>query len=350
VTVDGRRWGAFRVTIFRYSEPDEIHEFASVGRNAKKKRNQWLHMFSSAVSGVTRSLFPPHVIMANPLPHTDATSTRILAGYLLLCEASDCVALLYCELRSYSHGEASIAVYTDELCEVEVAGIQITEESILGNCSGISCNIFGISKLRFCARTRGEAELWIRAIMNIKTKLLCDAPDPTADELAIFRESVLQRVTELPDIPRKWEGDFPAEAMLPLRSQQPITASLLGDDWPVDSESDLLTTASSQCNERLRETFASGEPQKPHKNRATIDCQVVALIGVAAASLVEVANEFSEGDIRPCTRLSRTRCWFGSTDEKVPGVLYASRGNAKQIPVNLDQLSCTLGFDNFLQS
>jgi len=98
------------------------------------------------------------VISVTPLPHVDATYTRIMAGYLLLCEASDCVSLLYCELRSYSHGEASFAVYRDELCEVEVAALQITESTVVRSCSGVHCNIFGLGKLRFCARTNEETE------------------------------------------------------------------------------------------------------------------------------------------------------------------------------------------------
>lgn len=227
-----------------------------------------------------------------------------------MCEASDCVSLLYCELRSYSHGEASFAVYRDELCEVEVAALQITEDSVVRSCDydGVHCNIFGLGRLRFCARTKEETDLWIRALMNVKTKLLCDAPDPSADELAVFRDAVLQRVGELPGIPRKAAYQFPTEAMLPLRPRQPEPACLLGDIWSPDPVDD----ARSPWSDESQENLISGEilSSKPQMKRFT-NCQVLALVGAAAASLVGVADEFNEGDARPCAKLSQTRCWFG---------------------------------------
>jgi len=184
----------FRVRLLMPSDSEKLHEFVSVGQDAEEERKQWIRTISEAVSAVTSSLFPPHVISTTPCPHVDATNTRILAGYLLLCEASDCVSLLYCELCSHSHGEASLAVYTDELCEVHVAALQISEHAAVRSRRGVHCNIFGIGKLRFCARTNDETELWVRALINLKTKIVCDAPDPSADELAVIRNAVLQRL------------------------------------------------------------------------------------------------------------------------------------------------------------
>jgi len=264
-----------------------------------------------AVSAVTRSLFPPHVISVTPLPHVDATCTRIMAGYLLLCEASECVSLLYCELRSYSHGEASLAAYRDEFCEVEVAALQITENSVMRTCNGVHCNIFGLGRLRFCARTNEETELWIRALMNVKTKLMCDAPDPSADDLAVFREAVLQRVGELPDVPKK-ACDLQTEAMLPLRPRQPVPARLMGDIWspPLQSTRSLSNESDPRCQEWLEGIALKEQSPEPKVNSSMIDCQVLSLERAAISSLPGVADEFREGDVRPCAKLSPTPCLF----------------------------------------
>jgi len=300
-----QRWSAFRVTIFRDSETEEVHEFASVGRNAEKKRKQWLQMFSDTVSAMTMTLFLPHVIMVNPLPHVEATSARILAGYLLFCEALNCVSLVYCELRSYSHGEATLAVYRDEMCETEVAVLQITGKSIVSFSCCTYCNMFGLGGLRFCARTTGETEMWSRAIMNIKTKLLFDAPDPSAGELAIFREAVLQRAGQLANIPRKRDDYLQVEAMLPLKPPQPASY-LPGEVWPVGDRSNTITTTTDKRKECSRETLAAN------------DSNLITLVGSPSVSRAGVANEFSQGDSRPCVRTSHAPCWFGSIDASGP--------------------------------
>lgn len=303
------------MTIFRHSETEEMNEFATVGPNAVEERDQWLQVMSKALSACTMSLYPPHIIAVKPVPHVDATFTRIMAGYLLLCETSDCVSLLYCELRSYSHGEACLAAYRDEMCEVEVAALQVTESSILRACNGVYCNIFGLGKLRFCARTSEETELWIRALMNVKTKLMCDAPDPSEDELAIFREAVLQRVDEISSISKK-AAHPQVEAMLPLRPRQPVPTSVPGDVLspdPVDENVqslEMLSTAGPECTE-CAEREVVEDTAETSASFASVDCQVIALVGAATVSSAGVADEFSESDIRPCTKPSHAPCWFG---------------------------------------
>jgi len=207
----------------------ELHEFASVGKDAEEQREQWMRIISQAVSALTRSLFPPHVISANPLPHVDATQLRIFAGYLLLCEASDCVSLPYCELRSYFHGEASLAVYSDELCQFVVGVLPIKEDAFVRSYLG---NIFRFGNLRFCARTSEETELWMRVLMNVKTKLRYGAPDPSADDLAVFREAISQRVGELPGVPKKAAHHLHVDAMLPLKPRKPIQTAFVLDNSP----------------------------------------------------------------------------------------------------------------------
>jgi len=60
--------------------------------------------------------------------------------------------------------------------------------------TGAHCNVFGIDHHRFCARTVEEKDLWLRAVSNIKVKLMFEAPDPSAEELEVFRGAVWERV------------------------------------------------------------------------------------------------------------------------------------------------------------
>lgn len=308
---NSKRWSAFRMTILKHSETEETHEFATFGQDAMDQRELWLQVMSKAVSACTLSLFPPHIITVKPIPHVDATFTRIMAGYLLLCETSDCVSLLYCELRSYSHGEACLAAYKDETCEIEVAALQVTQSSILRACNGLHCNIFGLDKLRFCARTSEETELWIRALMNVKTKLMCDAPDPSEHELAIFREAVLQRVEEISSLSKK-PAHPQAEAMLPLRPRQPVPASLLGDVLSPEPVPQSVTLSVSVPNqpEPMQGEVVEDAAETLQVSFASVDCQVIALSGVATVSSVGVADEFTENDTRPCAKPSHSPSWF----------------------------------------
>jgi len=99
---------------------------------------------------------------------------------------------------------------------------------------GVQCNIFELGSFRFSARTNEEKRMWIRALMNVKTKLVCEAPDPSPHELTFFREAVLERLVELQDIQKKAAYHSQLEAMLPLRPRQPVPSCLLGDIWSPD--------------------------------------------------------------------------------------------------------------------
>lgn len=153
------------------------------------------------------------------------------------------------------------------------------------------------------------------APLYIKTKLQCDAPDPSARELAIFREAVLQRVGELENMPTNEEGNLPVEAMLPLRPRQPVPTCLPGDVGPVEASADELTTANDKHEECTREKLP-GQP----------GMFAFGWTAAAAASVLGVANEFSEGDSRPCAKVSpRTPCWLGSIDNNGTDVSYSVR-------------------------
>lgn len=192
-------WAVFKLTVFRKDAPDRCYYFASQGSNANKERDQWVGNIASTIWNVTTSLFPPHAITVQPIPDVATTRTRIMAGYLLQSGAGDSVSLFYCELHAYSGREARLAVYKDEWCQHEVSSVHMSDSSTVSTRKGAYCTVFGVDSHRFCARTPGEKDLWLRAVSNIKVKLMFDAPDPTDEELQIFRDSVGARVDELED-------------------------------------------------------------------------------------------------------------------------------------------------------
>jgi len=233
-------WAVFKLTVFRKEGQDRCYYFATTGNDAYKERDRWVVEMVAAIGNVTMSLFPRHAITVQPLPGVASTSTRIMAGYLLQSGNSDNVSLFYCELHAYSHGEARLAVYHDEWCEQEVRSVQLADSSTVSTRKGAYCTVFGVDNHRFCARTREEKELWVRAVSNIKVKLMFDAPDPTDEELQIFRAAVNERIGEL-------QGK-PESSTDPLLAQVPRLppSSPRGDAWdpePIDEDtSDPPTT------------------------------------------------------------------------------------------------------------
>merc|ERR1712151_509782 len=92
---------------------------------------------------------------------------------------------------------ARLTIYKDEWCQQEVNCVHLAESSTVSTRKGAYCTVFGVDNYRFCARTREEKELWLRAVSNIKVKLMFEAPDPTADALAVFRDAVRERLEAL---------------------------------------------------------------------------------------------------------------------------------------------------------
>jgi len=233
-------WAVFKLTVFRQEGDDRYYYFATTGKDAFRERDRWVEEISNAIRQVTLSLFPPHAITVRPLPGVSSTTTRIMAGYLLRSQATDVVSLFYCELHAYSAGGARLSIYKDEWCEREVAILTLTDQTVVSTRKGSYCTVFGVDQHRFCARTRDEKELWLRAVSNIKVKLMFDAPDPTSEELAVFRAAVLERIVKLEatggGAPCDWEGHSPRnieswDPLLPQVPRPPMPQSPRGDIW-----------------------------------------------------------------------------------------------------------------------
>mmetsp|Transcript_53934 Transcript_53934/g.108306 ORF Transcript_53934/g.108306 Transcript_53934/m.108306 type:complete len:549 (+) Transcript_53934:67-1713(+) len=219
-------WAVFKLTVFRRGGQDRCYYFATTGSDAYKERDRWVQEMVGAIGMVTMSLFPGRAITVQPLPDVAATSSRIMAGYLLQNGMADNVSLLYCELQAYAHGKARLAVYSDEWCVQEVSSVFLADSSTISTRKGDYCTVFGIDNHRFCARTREEKDLWVRAVSNVKVKLMFDAPDPTREELQVFRAAVHERIGEIKTV-------TPENSAAPLLSRVPRLPPLSprGDAW-----------------------------------------------------------------------------------------------------------------------
>jgi hypothetical protein len=234
------QWAVFKVTIFRGDDQDAYFYFATSGSTAYEDRDSWVHEISQSISKVTMSLFPPHCITVQPVPWVPETNTRIMAGYLLRSGQNDQVSIIYCELHAFSAGGARMTAYKDEWCEYESFSVNLSDGSVVSTRKGVYCTVFGVDDHRFCARTSEEKELWLRAVSNIKVKLMFEAPDPTEDDIQNFREAVREKLESLeraPDV----ETNQPLLAMVDRTPDvKHVAGDLSGVPEPFDDADDFL--------------------------------------------------------------------------------------------------------------
>mmetsp|Transcript_29988 Transcript_29988/g.54638 ORF Transcript_29988/g.54638 Transcript_29988/m.54638 type:complete len:491 (+) Transcript_29988:160-1632(+) len=176
----------FRVSIFAHAWS---HVFAVQGTDADAERARWVADIARVLRMLTQSLFPPFSLAVDPLPGMLWTCTRLLAGYLLLCDETG-VLLLYCELHSHKDHIALFNAYVDESCAVQVISINIKVITGVSEVVGIDCSCFSIDGRHFSARTCAEKMLWLRAISNLKVKLQHHAATPSPNDLTHYRSAI----------------------------------------------------------------------------------------------------------------------------------------------------------------
>lgn len=223
----------FKLTTFRrQGDMDYAFYFATVGEGADEERSAWIEAIVYAIKAVTESLFPlDHTITANPVPGVHSTSTRIMAGYLLHLAEDDVVCVMYCELHTYLCGESRLSAYQNDWCDWEIMNVPLTDKSIIVQRKGFRCSAFCIDANTFAARSDIERELWLRALGNVKVKLMFDAPDPTSEDLAVMRRSVHESVLCMVET---LSGDEEHRVcskgpLLPGIPRGPLPASPIGD-------------------------------------------------------------------------------------------------------------------------
>mmetsp|Transcript_14284 Transcript_14284/g.33752 ORF Transcript_14284/g.33752 Transcript_14284/m.33752 type:complete len:486 (+) Transcript_14284:142-1599(+) len=176
----------FRVSIFAHAWS---HVFAVQGPDADADRARWVADIARILRLLTQSLFPPFTLAVDPLPGLCWTSTRLLAGFLLLCDETG-VLLLYCELHSHKDHVALFNAYVDDSCTVQVISINIKVITGVSEVVGIDCSCFSIDGRHFSARTCAEKMLWLRAISNLKVKLQHHAATPSPSDLTHYRSAI----------------------------------------------------------------------------------------------------------------------------------------------------------------
>jgi len=160
---------------------------------------QWMYEMVRTLRLYTKALFPPFATAVEPVEGLPWTARRILAGYLLLCQLHGTVSVPYCELRAQKSGgdHAQLALYESERCSRLIARIDIDADTPLAMQKGADCSCFTAGDLLLCARSAQEAKLWLRALENVQVKLQHSTPTPTAEDLVLYREAVLDRMRHL---------------------------------------------------------------------------------------------------------------------------------------------------------
>eukprot|EP00927_Polykrikos_kofoidii_P049263 TRINITY_DN43348_c0_g1_i1.p1 TRINITY_DN43348_c0_g1~~TRINITY_DN43348_c0_g1_i1.p1 ORF type:complete len:481 (+),score=93.88 TRINITY_DN43348_c0_g1_i1:68-1510(+) len=222
----------FKVSVFHFGC---THIFGTQGDEADMERARWLADISRVIRVLTQSLYPRFTLRTQPLVGAECTANRLLAGYLILCDDT-AASLVYCELHVHCNDTALIVVYEDDYCDVQITQHVVDAKTGLSERVGVDCSCFSIANSHFSARTCCEKRLWLRAITNVKVKLQHHAADPTPEELAEYRATIL-------DYARRVEGneaDFTRTELLPRRL---VSKSAYPAAWHEQDEAESDETA-----------------------------------------------------------------------------------------------------------
>lgn len=163
-------------------------------REAEVERSEWVLEISHTILLITDSILPPFSMTCDPILGLAHTARRLLAGYLVHKDDSRSVSIRYCELRAHTSVCAHLVMYDNELSQVPLYEIAISESSICSDVIGINCTCFVVNTHHFASQTPSERKLWLRAISNVRVKLQNCAPDPTDEELSHYRKSIRESV------------------------------------------------------------------------------------------------------------------------------------------------------------
>merc|ERR1719221_2488030 len=158
------------------------------------------------------------------------THRRIMAGYLMHHDDVAIASVLYCELHPQHHEHGKLVVYENELCQVVVMEICITERSTCCEKVGISCSCFSVEDHLFSTRTLAERKLWLRAISNVKVKLQNRAPSPKAEELQEYRSAIKDHIRASKSA---FQSQAPTDALL---QRHPLMHQLVSSPPPSSTD------------------------------------------------------------------------------------------------------------------
>jgi hypothetical protein len=201
----------FRLIIFHHGV---TFLFAVEGKNAEAERMEWLAEMACALRTLTKSLFPVFGHSVMPLRNAPWTATRLLAGFLLMCDEFG-VSVIYAELHCHWNRASVLVGYEDEYCETRVLNVPLDTCTFYTELMGVDCSCFSLDdRYYFCTRSVAERSLWLRALSNLKMKLWYSQENPTAADMSAYRWSIRDCISQLPD----HDDFFPQKEMLPQRS------------------------------------------------------------------------------------------------------------------------------------
>eukprot|EP00927_Polykrikos_kofoidii_P062242 TRINITY_DN57048_c0_g1_i1.p1 TRINITY_DN57048_c0_g1~~TRINITY_DN57048_c0_g1_i1.p1 ORF type:complete len:497 (-),score=56.77 TRINITY_DN57048_c0_g1_i1:45-1535(-) len=206
----------FKLSIFQHGS---THYFATQGSDADAMRARWVADISQALRVLTQSLFPEFSLRVDPVPGAAWTSTRLLAGFLIVCVEHG-VSLVFCELHSHWDSAAQFVCYEDDSCENEYINLSIEMDTSISERVGVDDSCFSFAGYNFSARSRTEKMLWLRAISNVKVKLRHSINNPTFEELNMYRQAIREFTKNAlgSEGGTPWpERTFTQQALLPRR-------------------------------------------------------------------------------------------------------------------------------------
>eukprot|EP00929_Paragymnodinium_shiwhaense_P095314 TRINITY_DN5638_c0_g2_i1.p1 TRINITY_DN5638_c0_g2~~TRINITY_DN5638_c0_g2_i1.p1 ORF type:complete len:922 (-),score=206.93 TRINITY_DN5638_c0_g2_i1:95-2860(-) len=207
----------FRISVI---QSGVTHMFAVEGEKADMERARWVADIAVTMRVMTQSLFPTFDLQSKPLQGAVWTATRLLAGYMLLCNRKrEGVILVYCELHSHWDSVAAFVAYEDEYCETRILYAPISLATTISERVGVDCSCFIVDTHQFSTRSAAEKTLWLRAISNVKVKLRHTRTNPTTKDLVVFRESISESFKDLPPVE--------AGSEKPLLPRRAVTAAEL---------------------------------------------------------------------------------------------------------------------------
>lgn len=178
----------FKVSVFHHGS---THFFAVEGEDADIERTRWVADVSRALRLFTQSLFEPFRLSVEPLVGVPNTGTRILAGYLLKVEKSD-VLLVYGELHAQRGKRAEFVLYEADTCTNPLIPFGLEVDTPVSEHVAVDCSCFSLDCHHFTARTSAEKTLWLRAISNLKVKMLHARTILSPRDLHAYRSSILE--------------------------------------------------------------------------------------------------------------------------------------------------------------
>jgi hypothetical protein len=202
----------FKVSIFHHGV---THFFAVHGEKADAERARWVADIARTIRVLTQSLYPPFSIQTEPLEGAWWTSSRLMAGYIVLCNNQD-VSLVYCELHAHKGCEAAFVAYKDEYCDSRVVYVSMGLQTCVSERVGVDCSCFSVDGHHFTTRSSLEKTLWLRAVSNVKVKLRHNADCPTEQDLEHYRAAILESARRL----QISEDTITGTAKLPRRPHQ----------------------------------------------------------------------------------------------------------------------------------